>query len=63
MTIEIKPILTEATYEAALAEVERLCGALPGSPQGDLLDALNNAIFDYEDEHFPPTRLSRNQQA
>ena len=36
--MEIKPIRTEADYEAALAEVERLWGSEPGTPDGDRFD-------------------------
>lgn len=35
MMMEIKPIRTEVDYEAALAEVERLWDAEPGTPDGD----------------------------
>jgi HTH-type transcriptional regulator/antitoxin HigA len=53
MTNEIKPIRTEADYEAALAEVERLWGAKAGTPRGDRLDVLATLIEAYEDRHFP----------
>jgi HTH-type transcriptional regulator/antitoxin HigA len=50
---EIKPIRTEADYEAALAEVERLWGARSGTPEGDRLDVLATLIDAYESEHHP----------
>jgi HTH-type transcriptional regulator/antitoxin HigA len=50
---EIKPIRSEADYEAALAEVERLWGARSGTPEGDRLDVLATLIDAYESEHDP----------
>jgi HTH-type transcriptional regulator/antitoxin HigA len=51
--IEIKPIRSEADYEEALAEVERLWGARSGTPEGDRLDILATLIDAYEAEHHP----------
>jgi HTH-type transcriptional regulator/antitoxin HigA len=51
--IEIKPIRSEADYEAALAEIERLWGARLGTPEGDRLDVLATLIDAYEAEHHP----------
>jgi HTH-type transcriptional regulator/antitoxin HigA len=58
---EIKPIRSEADYEAALAEVERLWGALSPTPEGDRLDLLATLIDAYEAEHhrIGPARLDR----
>jgi HTH-type transcriptional regulator / antitoxin HigA len=53
MINEVKPIRSEADYEAALAEVERLWGAKSGTPQGDRLDVLATLIDAYETDHFP----------
>jgi HTH-type transcriptional regulator / antitoxin HigA len=50
---EVKPIRSNADYEAALKEVERLWGAKPGSRDGDRLDVLATLIDAYEYEHFP----------
>jgi HTH-type transcriptional regulator/antitoxin HigA len=50
---KIKPIRSEADYEAALAEVERLWGASSGTPEGDRLDVLATLIDAYESEHHP----------
>jgi HTH-type transcriptional regulator / antitoxin HigA len=53
MATELKPIRTEADYEAALAEVERLWGAKSGTPDGDHLDVLATLIDVYEEKHHP----------
>jgi HTH-type transcriptional regulator/antitoxin HigA len=50
---EIKPIRTKKTYEAALAEVERLWGAKLGTADGDRLDVLVTLIEAYEAAHYP----------
>ena len=51
--MEIKPIKTEADYEAALKEIERLWGANYGSPEGDKLDVLTTLVEAYEEAHYP----------
>lgn len=53
MATELKPIRTEADYDAALAEVERLWGAASGTPEGDRLDVLATLIEVYEAKHYP----------
>ena len=53
MATELKPIRTEADYDAALAEVERLWGAKSGTPDGDRLDVLATLIGVYEEKHHP----------
>ena len=50
---DLKPIRTEADYEKALAEIERLWGARAGTPEGDRLDILATLIDVYENEHYP----------
>jgi HTH-type transcriptional regulator/antitoxin HigA len=50
---ELKPIRTEADYEAALSAVEDLWGADSGTPEGDRLDVLATLIDVYEARHFP----------
>ena len=50
---EVKPIRTEAAYEAAMAEIARLWGAKLGTPRGDRLDVLATLIDAYESEHHP----------
>ena len=51
--MEIKPIKTEADYEAALKDIERLWSSSHGSPEGDKLDVLVTLVEAYEDEHYP----------
>lgn len=53
MANDLKPIRTEADYEEALAEVERLWGAKSGTPEGDRLDVLVTLIDVYEAKHYP----------
>jgi HTH-type transcriptional regulator / antitoxin HigA len=49
----LKPIRSEADYDAALAEIERLWGARAGTPEGDRLDILATLVDAYENEHYP----------
>jgi HTH-type transcriptional regulator / antitoxin HigA len=49
----LKPIRTEADYEAAVAELESLWGARAGTLEGDRLDILATLIDAYENEHYP----------
>lgn len=51
--MEIHPIRTEADYDAAVAEIERLWGAEPGTDDGDKLDILATLVEKYENEHWP----------
>lgn len=51
--MEIKPILTELDYQAALAEIDRLIEAQPGTSDGDRLDMLVTLVEAYENEHYP----------
>lgn len=50
---ELKPIRSEADYDQAFAEVERLWGAKLGTPEGDRLDILATLIEAYEEKHYP----------
>lgn len=50
---DVKPIRSEADYDVALAEVERLWGAKSGTPRGDRLDVLATLIDAWESEHHP----------
>lgn len=52
MACEIKPIRSDADYEAALAEVERLWGAKSGTSKGDRLDVLATLIEAYDERHY-----------
>lgn len=51
--MEIRPIRTEADYEAALAEIERLFDAAPNTPENDRLDVFTTLVEAYEAHHFP----------
>jgi len=53
MSGDVKPIRTNADYEAALLELKKLWGAKSGTMQGDRLDVLATLIDAYESEHFP----------
>jgi HTH-type transcriptional regulator / antitoxin HigA len=49
----VQPIKTEAEYDAALAEIDRLWGASEGSEAGDRLDVLLVLVVSYEAQHHP----------
>ena len=51
--MDIKPIRTESDHEEALAEIERLWGAAPNTPEGDKLEVLFTLVEKYEEEHYP----------
>jgi len=51
--VEIQPIKTEADYDAALAEVDRLWGSPEGTADGDRLDVLLVLVESYEAQHYP----------
>jgi HTH-type transcriptional regulator/antitoxin HigA len=51
--MQIKPIRTQADYEAGLEEIDRLMGALPDTAQGDRLDILTALVEAYEAQHHP----------
>ena len=53
MSGNVKPIRTNADYDAALLELKKLWGAKSGTIQGDRLDVLATLIDAYESEHFP----------
>ncbi len=46
-------ITDEAAYEAALAEIEQLWDAQPGTPDGTRLSALVDLVEAYEEKHYP----------
>lgn len=57
----VKPIRSEADYDASLARLELLMHAAPGTPEGDELDLLATLIDRYEEQQFPiaaPTPLA-----
>lgn len=51
--MKIKPIRTEADFEAALAEVGRLWGTEPGTPDGDTFEVLFTLVEVYEEKQYP----------
>jgi HTH-type transcriptional regulator / antitoxin HigA len=51
--MDIRPIRTPEDYKAALAEVDALFSAKPGTPDGDRLDVLTTLIEVYEAETEP----------
>ncbi len=53
MKLEIKPIKTEKDYEEALAEIERLFDARPGTIEADRLEILTTLVEAYENQHYP----------
>lgn len=53
MAAELRPIRSESDYQAALAEMEKLWGALSGTARGDRLDVLATLIEVYEQAHHP----------
>jgi HTH-type transcriptional regulator/antitoxin HigA len=50
--MDIRPIHTEADYEATLREIEQLFAALPNTPEGDRLDVLTTLVEAYEAQHY-----------
>jgi HTH-type transcriptional regulator / antitoxin HigA len=48
----IKPIKTEAEYDAALAEIQSLMDASLNTPEGDRLDILVTLVEAYEAKHW-----------
>jgi len=50
--MEIHPIRSQADYDAAVAEIERLWDADPGTDDGDKLDILATLVEKYENEHW-----------
>jgi HTH-type transcriptional regulator/antitoxin HigA len=54
--VRVKPIRGDADLTAALAEIETLMGAAPGSVEEDRLEVLSTLVEAYEARHFaiPP---------
>ena len=50
--MDIRPIHTEADYEAALAEIDRLFDAAPNTPEGERLEVLATLVEAYEGQHY-----------
>ena len=51
--LDLKPIRTEADYQLALSEIERLFDAPLGTPECDRLDILATLVEAYEMKHDP----------
>ena len=51
--MDIKPIKTEADYQAALKEIESLMMAASDTLEGEKLDVLTTLVEAYEAKHFP----------
>jgi len=51
--IVIKPIKTEADYDAALEQIALLMDAKAGTPEADELEVLATLVECYETEHYP----------
>ena len=51
--MRIRPIKTKADHEKALAQIDRLMNATPGTPAGDRLDVLTTLVEYYEMVHEP----------
>lgn len=51
--MEVKPIRTEADYQAALKEIDTLLDAEPDSPETDRLEVLSSLVWLYEEAHHP----------
>jgi HTH-type transcriptional regulator/antitoxin HigA len=50
---KIKAIRSEADYQAALARIDALMDAEPGTREGDELDVLTDLVEHYEERHVP----------
>jgi HTH-type transcriptional regulator / antitoxin HigA len=60
--MDLRPIKTEADYQATLNEIEQLFDAAPNTPEGDRLDVLTLLVEAYEEQHYdiaPPDYKDR----
>src|SRR5205807_1365845 len=51
--MRIRPIRTDRDHEEAVARVEEILAAKPGTPEFDELDVLATLVDAYEREHHP----------
>ena len=51
--MNVRPIESEADYDAALSAIDGLMGAAPDTPEGDTLEVLVALVEAYEAEHWP----------
>lgn len=49
----LKPLKTEADYEAALQQLEPIFDAEPNTEEGDLAEILTMLVEKYEEKHYP----------
>ncbi|MBF8264756.1 MAG: helix-turn-helix domain protein [Dehalococcoidia bacterium] len=52
MLVKVKPIKSEADYEDALAEIEQLFDAKPGTSEADRLEILIALVETFENQHY-----------
>lgn len=52
-SVTVRPIRTEADYDAALRDIDELMDARPRTPDGDRLDVLVTLVQAYEARHHP----------
>ena len=50
--MDTKPVRNDEDYEAALAEIERIFDAQPGTEEADRLDILLTLVEAYEAKHY-----------
>ena len=50
-SVTVRPVRTEADYEATLRQIDGLMDAVPGTPEGDRLDVLVALVQAYEARH------------
>jgi HTH-type transcriptional regulator / antitoxin HigA len=51
--MSIRPIRTEADYQAVLSEIEYLFDAPQDTPEADRLEVLTTLVEAYEAQHYP----------
>lgn len=51
--MDIRPVKYDQDHRKALARIEALMSARPGTPAGDELDVLATLVEAYEQKHFP----------
>jgi len=54
----IEPIKNDADHKVALARIESIWNAIPGSPEFFELDALATLVEHYEEKRWPATKMA-----
>lgn len=54
--MDIRPIHTDADYEAALRRIDEIFEAEEGTPEDDELEILSAVVASYERKHYPPPK-------